>query len=140
MTQTMDTYWMPFTANRQFKKSPRLLAKAKGMYFWTPEGREMVRVRRLVRGERQTHSMEGDGPALGDRVQPSQPGAALNHVVLGVDLEPDSVIGRGQGLGIMQRLQADTGVRARVHLDGFLIALRIRPWASATPCPWASWW
>ena len=22
----MDAYWMPFTANRQFKKSPRLLA------------------------------------------------------------------------------------------------------------------
>ena len=42
MTQNMDAYWMPFTANRQFKKSPRLLAKAKGMYFSTPEGREIL--------------------------------------------------------------------------------------------------
>ena len=38
----MDAYWMPFTANRQFKKSPRLLAKASGMHFWTPEGRQIL--------------------------------------------------------------------------------------------------
>ena len=38
----MDAYWMPFTANRQFKKAPRLLAKASGMHFWTPEGREIL--------------------------------------------------------------------------------------------------
>jgi beta-alanine--pyruvate transaminase len=34
--------WMPFTANRQFKKAPRLLARAEGMYYWTPEGREVL--------------------------------------------------------------------------------------------------
>ncbi|MCU0773936.1 MAG: aspartate aminotransferase family protein [Ideonella sp.] len=39
---SMDAYWMPFTANRQFKKAPRLLAKAKGMLYWTPEGREIL--------------------------------------------------------------------------------------------------
>jgi beta-alanine--pyruvate transaminase len=39
---SMDAYWMPFTANRQFKKAPRLLAKAKGMLYWTPEGREVL--------------------------------------------------------------------------------------------------
>ncbi|HET7865619.1 MAG TPA: aspartate aminotransferase family protein [Burkholderiaceae bacterium] len=38
----LDAYWMPFTANRQFKEAPRLLAKAKGMHFWTPEGREIL--------------------------------------------------------------------------------------------------
>jgi len=42
MKQDLDAYWMPFTANRQFKKSPRLLAKASGMHFWTPEGREVL--------------------------------------------------------------------------------------------------
>jgi len=42
MAKNMDAYWMPFTANRQFKKAPRLLAKSKGMYFWTPEGREIL--------------------------------------------------------------------------------------------------
>lgn len=38
----MDAYWMPFTASRQFKKAPRLLAKAAGMHFWTPEGRQVL--------------------------------------------------------------------------------------------------
>ena len=42
MYQDLDAYWMPFTANRQFKKSPRLLARAEGMYFWTPEGRQVL--------------------------------------------------------------------------------------------------
>jgi len=39
---SMDAFWMPFTANRQFKQEPRLLAKASGMHFWTPEGREVL--------------------------------------------------------------------------------------------------
>jgi len=42
MAKNMDAYWMPFTANRQFKKAPRLLAKSHGMHFWTPEGREVL--------------------------------------------------------------------------------------------------
>ncbi|HMN77030.1 MAG TPA: aspartate aminotransferase family protein [Burkholderiaceae bacterium] len=33
---------MPFTANRQFKQAPRMLARAEGMYFWTPEGRKVL--------------------------------------------------------------------------------------------------
>jgi beta-alanine--pyruvate transaminase len=37
-----SAFWMPFTANRQFKKSPRLLARAEGMYYWTPEGRQVL--------------------------------------------------------------------------------------------------
>jgi beta-alanine--pyruvate transaminase len=39
---SMDAHWMPFTANRQFKKAPRLLAKAEGMHYWTPEGRQIL--------------------------------------------------------------------------------------------------
>jgi len=27
---------------RQFKANPRLLAKARGMYYWTPEGRQIL--------------------------------------------------------------------------------------------------
>ena len=42
MTASLDAYWMPFTANRQFKKQPRLLAKAEGMHYWTPEGRQVL--------------------------------------------------------------------------------------------------
>ena len=29
----LDSYWMPFTANQQYKTKPRMLAKAQGMYY-----------------------------------------------------------------------------------------------------------
>jgi len=38
----LDAYWMPFTANRQFKKSPRLLTRADGMYFTDDKGRQVL--------------------------------------------------------------------------------------------------
>jgi beta-alanine--pyruvate transaminase len=38
----LDAYWMPFTANRQFKKAPRLLAKSAGMYYWDDKGRQIL--------------------------------------------------------------------------------------------------
>jgi beta-alanine--pyruvate transaminase len=38
----LDAYWMPFTANRQFKDKPRMLAKATGMYYETTEGRKIL--------------------------------------------------------------------------------------------------
>ena len=38
----MGAYWMPFTSNRQFKKAPRLLAKASGMHYWDVHGRQIL--------------------------------------------------------------------------------------------------
>jgi beta-alanine--pyruvate transaminase len=38
----LDAFWMPFTANRQFKADPRLLVAAKGMYYRTEDGREIL--------------------------------------------------------------------------------------------------
>ncbi len=38
----LEAYWMPFTANRSFKKAPRLLARAKDMHYYTPEGRKLL--------------------------------------------------------------------------------------------------
>src|SRR6187402_229828 len=38
----LEAYWMPFTANRQFKGKPRMLARASGMYYETPEGRQIL--------------------------------------------------------------------------------------------------
>jgi beta-alanine--pyruvate transaminase len=38
----LEALWMPFTANRQFKNKPRLLARASGMHYWTPEGRQIL--------------------------------------------------------------------------------------------------
>ena len=39
---TLDAYWMPFTANRQFKAAPRLLASAEGMHYTTVDGRKVL--------------------------------------------------------------------------------------------------
>lgn len=39
---TLDNYWMPFTANRQFKAAPRLLSSAEGMYYTTIEGQQVL--------------------------------------------------------------------------------------------------
>ena len=38
----LEAFWMPFTANRQFKANPRMLARAEGMHYWTPEGRQIL--------------------------------------------------------------------------------------------------
>jgi beta-alanine--pyruvate transaminase len=38
----LDAFWMPFTANRQFKANPRLLVRAQGMHYWTADGREIL--------------------------------------------------------------------------------------------------
>ncbi|MGO4278817.1 beta-alanine--pyruvate transaminase [Cupriavidus sp. OV038] len=38
----MDALWMPFTANRQYKAAPRLLASASGMYYTTHDGRKVL--------------------------------------------------------------------------------------------------
>ena len=38
----LAAYWMPFTANRAFKKEPRMLGRAKDMHYHTPEGRKIL--------------------------------------------------------------------------------------------------
>ncbi|MFT3800225.1 MAG: aspartate aminotransferase family protein [Burkholderiaceae bacterium] len=38
----LSNLWMPFTANRAFKRTPRLLASAQGMYYTTPEGQRVL--------------------------------------------------------------------------------------------------
>jgi beta-alanine--pyruvate transaminase len=38
----LEAFWMPFTANRQFKAAPRMLARAEGMHYWTPDGRRIL--------------------------------------------------------------------------------------------------
>ena len=39
---SMQAHWMPFTANRQFKAAPRLLARAAGMHYWDVDGRQIL--------------------------------------------------------------------------------------------------
>jgi beta-alanine--pyruvate transaminase len=39
---SLDAFWMPFTANRQFKREARLLASAEGMYYTDVDGRKIL--------------------------------------------------------------------------------------------------
>lgn len=38
----LNPFWMPFTANRSFKAHPRLLASARDMHYFTPDGRPIL--------------------------------------------------------------------------------------------------
>ncbi|MDP8251992.1 MULTISPECIES: aspartate aminotransferase family protein [Pseudochrobactrum] len=38
----LDSFWMPFTANRQFKSAPRMLATAEGMYYTDVDGNSVL--------------------------------------------------------------------------------------------------
>lgn len=37
-----DHFWMPFSANRQFKSKPRMLVSAQGMHYTTDDGRKIL--------------------------------------------------------------------------------------------------
>ncbi|MEN3420524.1 aspartate aminotransferase family protein [Brucella abortus] len=39
---SLDNFWMPFTANRQFKAAPRLLASASGKYYTDVDGNQVL--------------------------------------------------------------------------------------------------
>jgi beta-alanine--pyruvate transaminase len=41
-TNNLEALWMPFTANRQFKKNPRMLVSAEGMYYTAADGRKLL--------------------------------------------------------------------------------------------------
>ena len=38
----LRAFWMPFTANRQFKKAPRMFVAADGMHYTTSDGRRVL--------------------------------------------------------------------------------------------------
>jgi beta-alanine--pyruvate transaminase len=38
----LDPFWMPLTANRAFKRSPRLVVAAKDMYYTTADGKQVL--------------------------------------------------------------------------------------------------
>jgi beta-alanine--pyruvate transaminase len=38
----LSAFWMPFTANRQFKQSPRMFVSAKDMHYTTSDGRKVL--------------------------------------------------------------------------------------------------
>ncbi len=41
-TNNLESFWMPFTANRQFKQQPRMFVSAKDMHYTTAEGKQVL--------------------------------------------------------------------------------------------------
>jgi beta-alanine--pyruvate transaminase len=42
VSTSLQPFWMPFSANKEFKAEPRLFSRAEGMYFYTPEGKQVI--------------------------------------------------------------------------------------------------
>ena len=80
---------------------------------------QMLEVRAFIPGQGQTHAVQRQGPGGPDRLQPRQAGAAGDHVVLRVNLEPQAALGSdrrtGRGLRIMLGLQTQSGGRKGGH-------------------------
>ncbi len=41
-TNSLEQFWMPFSANRDFKRAPRLITRSEGMYLWNHEGDKLI--------------------------------------------------------------------------------------------------
>jgi beta-alanine--pyruvate transaminase len=42
LPNSLEAFWMPFTPNRAFKADPRLVTRADGMFYYTPDGRAVL--------------------------------------------------------------------------------------------------
>lgn len=40
--EALESFWLPFTPNRQFKADPRLFVAAEGMHYVTSDGRRIL--------------------------------------------------------------------------------------------------
>ncbi len=39
---SLAEYWMPFTPNRDFKRDPKMVVRAEGMYYWSDRGEKII--------------------------------------------------------------------------------------------------
>ena len=39
---SLEEHWMPFTSNKDFKESPRLMVKAEGVYYTDHKGNKLI--------------------------------------------------------------------------------------------------
>jgi beta-alanine--pyruvate transaminase len=40
--ENLESHWMPFTSNRDFKRHPRMFVRASGMHYFDPSGRRVL--------------------------------------------------------------------------------------------------
>jgi beta-alanine--pyruvate transaminase len=38
----LEPFWLPFSPNKEFKKEPRLIVRAEGLYVYAPDGRALI--------------------------------------------------------------------------------------------------
>jgi beta-alanine--pyruvate transaminase len=94
----MSAYWMPYTANRNFKADPRMLVSAQGMYYRDDKGNAIL-----------------DGAAglwcvpLG-HAQPRIV-SAVQKAVATLDYAPSFQLGHPDAFGLAERLKQYTGNR-----------------------------
>jgi beta-alanine--pyruvate transaminase len=65
----LETFWMPFTANRQFKAQPRLLAAAKDMHYTAVDGRSILDATAGLWCVNAGHCRESIARAIADQAQ-----------------------------------------------------------------------
>ncbi len=41
-TNQLDAFWLPFTPNTEFKRRPRMVARAEGMHYFDQDGRKII--------------------------------------------------------------------------------------------------
>src|SRR3712207_8897953 len=90
----LDAFWMPFSDNRTFKSHPRLLARAEGMSYFTPEGREVLDG---------TAGLGGCNAGHGPREIPE----AIQRQAAGVGFPPTFQLGHPVGLEAAARVSSE---------------------------------
>src|SRR5436309_11433405 len=73
----LAAHWMPFTANRAFKKAPRLLAGAKDMHYFTVDGRKIIDAASCMWCTNAGHGRTQISPAIAKPAEPPHYGPPL---------------------------------------------------------------
>ena len=42
LPNSLEEHWMPFTSNKDFKESPRLMVEAQGVYYTDHHGNKLI--------------------------------------------------------------------------------------------------
>ena len=98
----LEAYWMPFTANRQFKAAPRLFVSAKDMHYTSLDGRRILDGMAGLWCVNAGHCRKKIVEAVAGRARIIFDGGIMRgaDVVKAMALGADAVaIGRLQGLG-----------------------------------------
>lgn len=68
-TDNLDAYWMPFTANRDFKKKPRIITGASGHHYTASDGSKLYDTfSGLCRGSRWLLTVQEEVSRLSERL------------------------------------------------------------------------